>query len=235
MRRRISNNSTVGERGFTLIELLIVVVLITIILTLVEGAFRTSLRVMETANSRGQAISSLNQVLWVMSSELETAAREVGDAVDSVAAISVTDDGAPVAAGVSGNQVNFQFPTGLDTWTQPLQYRFINEDANDNAILDAGEDTNGDGRLTRRIERVNLTSGIVEPVGGSNDIADVQFRLDEDNEVLTIFILSTREVAGTRTNANGPLQAQVTSGNIERNVYLFNTIEDSEANQIVIN
>jgi hypothetical protein len=111
---------------------------------------------------------------------------------------------------VPGSPVELRLQVPLDgsrqRWSSPIRFRYMNEDLNRNALLDAGEDTDGDGALTRRIVRIqdiNMDGdtadiGEARPVGGCNDLSDVEFALNDDNSILTITLTATARVDGRR-------------------------------------
>jgi type II secretory pathway pseudopilin PulG len=120
---------------------------------------------------------------------------------------------AAIAVTNGGKTVTFQKPSPSNTTpiplaSTPITISFQNEDASaygtsGYARLDSGEDTNGDGVLTRRLVRTQ--GGSTSVIGASNDLSLVQFTLEpnlntksQDKTTLRIRLQSAK-----RFGANG--------------------------------
>jgi len=103
-----------------------------------------------------------------------------------------------------GRSVSFQVPVPSGTpemvaASPRITIQYENEDTGGgtpNATLDAGEDTNNDQLLTRRL--VWTQAGTTRVVGGANDLSQVQFQLrpslsgSTDLTTLYVFLESTK-------------------------------------------
>lgn len=182
------------QSGFTLLELLISTAILVIVSLLTFMVTRSSLSATTVAQAKEVAQAAVRDPMTVMMTELQLASKQSDPALDpALEALAV----------VNSSEVVFQVPandTGTQ-WSAPITYRFVNEDAGEgeaagNARLDEGEDIDGDGSLTRRIVRIQ--GGDVRPIGGSNDLSDVQFSLSPTNDVLTITLTATKMLDNRR-------------------------------------
>ena len=82
-----------------------------------------------------------------------------------------------------------------------------------NGQLDAGEDTNGDGMLNRRLVLLR-PDGTRKVLGGSNDLANVAFSLSSDGTMLGVKITASTRLETGKTRM---LQYTLTS-----NIFLMN-------------
>lgn len=187
------------NRGFTLMELLIAVSLLTVIGALSMVAIQTSTQSMTTASAKAQLLDELRETMNAVTQELQHAAKTANPALaPPLQAVTVTEN--PVAG--SPVQIAYQIPrdaTGRN-WSRPIILRHINEDLNGNGILDPGEDTNGDGVLTRRLIRLEDVDGDgnispsteIRPVGNANNLTNVQFVRNGD--IITITLTAEKRV-----------------------------------------
>jgi len=213
------NKPVLTKLGFTLLELMIVMALLSVfgILAFVAVSGATEATVLADAKTRTQ--SDLRQVVLLMSSELQLASKTPNNALTPpLQAVRVNRD-------INANSpVEIVFQRPLDgsgtNWSRPVRFRFFTEDLNNNAILDAGEDVDGDGVLSRRILRLEDLNGDgtfdgpgeTVQVGTANDLAEVDFQIDGD--LITITATATRLVGNRR---EAPVTSTVTS-----TVYLLN-------------
>jgi prepilin-type N-terminal cleavage/methylation domain-containing protein len=208
--------------GFTLLELLISLALLSVVSVLGFTVLAASGNVMNLAATQSTVDSELRDTINAMRGELQLASKTTNAAlVPPLTAVTITNN--PVAG--SPIEIAFQIPrdgTG-NLWSSTIRYRFINEDANANSKLDAGEDTNADKALTRRIVRIQDLNGngvTTDPgetrvVGGANDLSAVTFALDATKSVLTVTLTASRRVS------NNPKRPPVT-GTVTTNIYLRN-------------
>ncbi|GMW00047.1 MAG: hypothetical protein AMXMBFR84_11850 [Candidatus Hydrogenedentota bacterium] len=202
--------------GFTLLELLITVALLAVVSLLGFVAVQSSVASAGTAAAKSDVQQAVRDVMAIMVTELQTAAKADNDALNPPL------DRLAVTANPAANcpiEVSFQVP--LDgtarNWSNRIRFRHYDEDANNNEWLDSGEDVNGDGVLTRCIWRMEDTNGDGTPdetreVGGANCISNVQFVLN--GNVLTITLTATQLLPGFRQN---PVTATTST-----DVYLLN-------------
>lgn len=208
-----------STRGFTLVELVISMAILTIISVLGVVALQTSTSSVATAESKADVQDNIRDVLAAMSRELQMASKISDDSLTPpLDAVTVNQNPAPG----SPTELVFQTPTNGSgrNWTRPIRFRFVNEDANENGRLDEGEDLDDDGVLSRRVLRIQDRNGDGDtidvgeraPVGGANDLSDVQFVRVGD--VVTITLTAQKLMKGRLTD---PVRVSVTT-----DVYLQN-------------
>ncbi|NUM54386.1 MAG: prepilin-type N-terminal cleavage/methylation domain-containing protein [Candidatus Hydrogenedentes bacterium] len=207
------------RHGFTLMELMMVVAILAVISVLGIAALQTSGTALATASTKSLVQDNLRDVVASMKRELQLASKTPDDSLlPPLQAVAVNANPAPNCA----TEIVFQTPTDNTAlrWTDPIRFRYYNEDANGNGILDAGEDSDGDGTLSRRILRLEDLDGDGDTndpgeqtvVAGANNISDVQFVLN--NNIVTITVTS-QKLQGFDTSH--PITATVTS-----DIYLQN-------------
>ncbi len=237
------------NRGFTLIETMIATGLLSVLSLLMFTAVQASITSTRVANAETRVQSNIRETMPEMVREIELAARATTAAgINNVTGITAFRDGVAMDWGIGGDMVVFQIPLddAGNTWSEPIQYRFVNEDTNNNGFLDAGEDTvdeddptadgNGDGMLTRCIVREQDidNNGDFEGVGerrimgAANELDDVTFTLNLTGDILTV-ALRSRQVMGDRgrlvrvlgTNADR-LEAHALAAEVSTQVYILN-------------
>ena len=182
-----------NKAGFTLIEITVALSILVIVSLLVLLVTQSTTSAVVMSEAKEQAQASLRNALAEMTAELSAASKKTNAAlIPPLAAIKV----------VSPTEVTFQVPvssTGL-AWSAPITYRFVNEDVGangNNARLDTGEDTNGDGALTRRIVRIQGDKQTV--IGTANDVSNVVFALNApQNDAITITLTATKAMNNAR-------------------------------------
>jgi prepilin-type N-terminal cleavage/methylation domain-containing protein len=216
--RNTMNNNTMNK-GFTLLEVTIVMALMTIFGLLAFVAVTSTTEISAVADSQTQVQSDLRQVVMLMTEELQLASKTPNNALTPpLQAVRVNRDINP------NSPVEIVFQRPLDgsgtNWSQPIRFRFFTEDLNNNAILDPGEDIDGDGVLSRRILRLEDRNGDgafdgpgeTVQVGTANNLAEVDFQIEDS--LITITATATKLV-GNRSEF--PVTATVTS-----TIYLLN-------------
>jgi len=197
--RRLSG-STVGLRnpkpmGFTLLELMISMAILVVVALLTFVVIQSSTSAMSVAEAKELAQASVRNPMTDMTAELALASKQSNAAlVPPLEALRIVNDG----------EIVFQVPASVSAsiYSQPIRYRFVNEDTGPgehagNARLDEGEDTNGDGMLTRHIVRIQGETQRV--MGAANDLHSVQFSLNPPaNDVLTITLTASKAVNNRR-------------------------------------
>lgn len=207
------------RRGFTLVELVVSMAILTMIGGMGVIALRASTTSVATAGSKADVQDNIRDALAVIVRELQMASKGADDSLTPpLDAVLVN---ANPAAG-SPTELVFQTPINGSgrSWSLPIQYRFVNEDANGNGWLDEGEDLDGDGVLSRRILRIQdrngdgdtTDNGERSPVGGANDLSNVQFARVGD--IVTITLTAERFMTGRRSD---PIRLTVST-----DVYLQN-------------
>ena len=175
--------------GFTLLELMISMTILSVISLLSFIIFSSVSASMGLSATKDQVQAAIRSALLDMSSELEQASKKTNTGLTPpLQALTV----------LSATSVRFQVPAdnmGV-TFSQPITYTFVNEDANANGRLDAGEDTNGDRALTRCIQRTQ--NGVSRSMGASNDISGVAYSLNAAKNILTITVNASRALNNRR-------------------------------------
>lgn len=208
-----------NQAGFTLLEVVVAAGILVILGWVTFIALTSSVTSAEVASSKSLVIQDVRDLITSMSQELATASKRTDDSLnprlDAIAVVPNPAAGSPV-------EVVFQVPTDMSgrNWSRPIRYRFLNEDANGNNLLDSGEDVDGDRVLTRRIVRIQdldgdgSTTGAGETriLGSANNIGDIQFAIAGD--ILTITVTATDLVGKSRVN---PVRTTVST-----NVHLLN-------------
>ena len=211
--------------GFTLIELLVYAAIFSVVGLMAAVTVTGISRTIQTSSAQSELIANLQQLIWSVTSELEMAsASDRGLTAD---ALTVTNDGAAVAFDTPGNEVTFQLPLDLQglNWTAPIQYNFVNEDDNANGILDENEDTNGDGLLTRQLQRVDTDTGNVTVIGDAGELASVQFQVNEDNDILIVTMQASSAVMGSRFKSGTETRTIQAGSQVTRRIYLANRVD----------
>ena len=208
--------------GFTLLELIISLALLSVVSVLGFVVLSASASVMNLAATQTTVDAELRDVVNAMRGELQLASKTSNAALTpALAAIAVNAN--PVAG--SPVELAFQIPRDASgtNWSTTIRYRFISEDANGNGRLDAGEDTDGDKVLTRRIVRIQdmngngstADPGEIRTLGGCNDLSAVTFALDATRSIVTVTLNASRRVS------NNTKRPPVTAS-ISTNIYLKN-------------
>jgi len=180
--------------GFTLVELTVSMAVLTVVSLLTLIVARSTTSAVAVASAKEQAQSAVRDAVGAMTAELQLASKTSNTAlIPPLNALAVT----------GGTEVVFQVPADstASTWSTPIRYRFITEDGGTgpgagNARLDAGEDTDGDGVLTRRIVRIQ--DGVETVLGATNDISFAQFALTPAGDALTITLIATKCIQNHR-------------------------------------
>jgi hypothetical protein len=169
--------------------ILVVVSLLTFVV------MQSSTSAMAVAEAKELAQASVRNAMMDMTAELALASKQSNNALaPPLEALRI----------VNASEIVFQVPasTSASSYSQPITYRFVNEDTGPgdyagNARLDEGEDTNGDGALTRHILRIQGQTQRV--MGTANDLHSVQFSLSPPaNDVLTITLTASKAVNNRR-------------------------------------
>lgn len=206
-----------GKTGFTLVEVMIGLLLVVFLSSLGFVAVQTTTRSVNVSRAQSELQSEARNIILALSREVESAVQPIMAGEP------------PLPPGVQGLQVldagrtlRFQVPLNetFTAFSAPVTIRYENEDlpteqeeaALGNAILDAGEDTNEDGALTRRLVREQ--GGPPQILGGANHLADMRFELQENGDVLRVFLLLTRPM--------GSPPGQLIRCQVQEDIYLMN-------------
>lgn len=186
------------KQGFTLVEVTISVALMGIISLLSFLALQSSVKSSSLSFVQDKIDSDLRNTFNELSKLVKQAYTEVS--------ANVTPPIIPTGAGViqiqnEGKGLRFFVPVPVTTpafiqSSQPITILFENEDRSvggipPNALLDNGEDTNGDRALTRRLVMVQGNNHRV--IGSANCISNVEFQLlpdrsDTSNSLTLLYV-----------------------------------------------
>ncbi len=214
------------RHGFSLLEITIAISILSIISMLGYVMLISSTESAQLAQAKAEVQGNLRDVMGELTSALREAytARTVNAAPpiapEDTAAIRVSED---------GQSVTFQVPVAIDDPSRvqssaPITFLLQNEDTYEseigfNAVLDGGEDTNGDGVLTRRIARIE--GGQEVPVGVANNISACTFQLlpseDSGNNQLT-----TLRIWLEASKSYGLSPPTLVRGELESRIHLAN-------------
>lgn len=209
------------NHGFTLIEVTISVAILSVVSLLSYIAIQSGVETSTISAAKEEVASGLRDTMVAVSREVRqaytgrTVASSPRHAPLNAVAVSVVN---------GGKGLSFYIPqkaaTPQPTAQGPIVIELENEDANGNSKLDAGEDKNNDGSLTRRLVRKQGTSTV--PLGGSNAISGVTFTLSKNQATASNFMNTlTIQLQGAKSVQNRGTTFQVKS-NVETQLSLEN-------------
>lgn len=211
------------KEGFTLIEVSISIALMAIISLLSFLALQSSVKSSSLTSTQNAIDSDLRNTF----NELATLVKQAYTEVSTNVTPPIAPPGVePIRVINEGRGLRFFIPIRTDTpafvqASQPLIVQYENEDRSSegsppNAILDDGEDTNGDRTLTRRLVLIQGNNRRV--IGSANCISNVEFRLLPDRSnvseaptVLYVYLEGTKRMGP----GEGPLIRAELSGTIK--------------------
>lgn len=170
-------NATRG--GFTLLEMMVSVSILTVVSLLTFVALQSSARSNVMNAAKEEVASNLRDVLMAINAEVRQAysTRTVNAAPpiapEDAFAIEITNGGKGLRYCIPQPAADSPVPSA----SSAIEIIFRNEDVSGNGLLDDGEDTNGDGALTRAI--VRRQDGQERVLGAANTISDINFVLSE--------------------------------------------------------
>jgi len=194
-----------NRAGFTLLELIIVAALLAIVSVLGFVATASSSESATVAKALADVQSEVRDLMTVLTQELQLAAKRADQSVvPPVEPLQVVAN----PALQSPVEIVFQVPTNTtgSTWSTPIRFRYITEDVNNNAVLDPGEDVDGDGLLTRRLVRLQDlngdglfdSAGEQQTLGGANNIA--AFTVVVNGDTVDLTLTASKRIGARRTN-----------------------------------
>lgn len=163
------------SKGFTLLEISLSMAILSIVSLLGFIVVRGSTEQASLSQAKSDVQAGLRGVMSELTGELRTAYTE---RIEHSLVVPANVEAVVVEDG--GQSITYQVPQQVNTpelvtGSDPITIRFVNEDANENGRLDQGEDTDGDGALSRRLVREQ--GGVTRVVGATNDISAVSFQL----------------------------------------------------------
>lgn len=188
-----------ADAGFTLLELMVSTAIMVVLSSFMAVAVFATSEVSTSSAVESSVQDDVRELLTSMTKELILASAEGNDAIDpEVLAVAIVPDPA------ENSPIEIQYQVPIDewgqVWSEVRRFRFITEDLNNNAKLDDGEDSNGDGILNRSIVQLADRNGDgdttdpedISVVAGSQYISNLQFALN--GRMLTIVVGSSRPV-----------------------------------------
>lgn len=159
------------DLGFTLLELSISMAITAVVSGMCLMGIVATANTTRIIERESDCADETRAVMGQMMKELELAATVANtSATPAVQPIVVTSN---ADTGML-DKIVFQTPItpSANTWSTPITYQYINEDANGDAKLDGGEDGDGDGLLNRRLVRTQTVNGVTTAtvLGAANDI-----------------------------------------------------------------
>lgn len=208
------------KHGYTLIEISIASAILTIVSLLSFIVIRSSAEASQVTSAKDDVQSNLRNVMGTLTAEIRQAyTTRILDGSPPPGVV-------PIAVSNGGRQLTFMVPVPSDSSplpnaSAPITIRHENEDTGDppNGLLDGGEDTNGDGALTRRVVRIQ--NGQTAVLGASNDISDITFQLRQ-NPSDNIAALTELRIWIESTKRYGPGGGKRVRGELESIIPLQN-------------
>ncbi len=208
----------IQRKGYTLVEVMVSMGILSIISLLGYVAINSSVESAQVTDTKAGVQAGLRDAMNTLVGEVRTA--YTNRVIDSDAA---PEDVEMITVGEGGTSLVFQVPsvTGespIPAASSSININWENEDTGGgeaNGILDAGEDANDDGALTRRLVRTQ--DATVEYLGSANNISGVLFTLetndDDDNPqtTLRIWLEASKRIGGN----DGPLVQSVLESTVQ--------------------
>ncbi|HOJ68227.1 MAG TPA: prepilin-type N-terminal cleavage/methylation domain-containing protein [Candidatus Hydrogenedentes bacterium] len=207
------------RNGFTLLELMMAMAVLGVV-AVISGAVYVSTYRSTLINAAANDLQrEVRDALTALNAEVQFAVKSARPGLTLPAgaqAISISPD---------GRTVTYTVPTDLSgqNFSQPITIAFVTEDQPvpegswqeefGNAVLDGGEDQNGDGILNRQL--VITRDGETHPLGAANSLANVRFALSPDGSMLIVTVTGTRRIRGAGLD-------QVIRFDTTSNIYLMN-------------
>lgn len=214
-----------NQQGFSLVELVIAMGVLMIVSLLGYIVMASSTESARVADAQAQLQANLRNVMQQISAEVKAAYSERTINPQNPGELPNTQIPASTVAlsvGNSGRSISFQRPVASTTNPVPQPAPLITialqcEDAgfkDGNATLDAGEDANSDGILTRRMTRTQ--SATTTPMGAVNDLADVTFTLmasentnDKNKSTLRVRLVASKLVGIKKRLIKADLEGRI--------------------------
>ena len=214
-----------GQQGFTLVELTISCAVLTIVSLLGYIVVASSTESSRVADAQAQLQSNLRDAMQLITSEVKTAysdrtinPQNPGELPNT----SIPTGTKTLTVAATGRSITFQKPIASTANAVPQPSTVITiglecEDAgfkDGNATLDSGEDANGDGMLTRRMNRTQ--DAATKSLGAVNDLADVTFTLmasentnDKNKSTLRVRLVASKLVGAKKRLIKADLEGRI--------------------------
>ncbi|HOQ88845.1 MAG TPA: prepilin-type N-terminal cleavage/methylation domain-containing protein [Candidatus Hydrogenedentes bacterium] len=206
------------RHGFTLLELMMAMAVLGIV-ALISGSVYVSTYRSTLINSAANDLQrEVRDALSALNAEVQFAVKPARPGLTLPAGaqeITVSPDGRTVTyvvpTDLTGQNFSDPITIAFETEDTPIPEN-VNEEFG-NAVLDSGEDQNGDGILNRRL--VLSRDDETRALGSANSLADVTFSLSPDGSMLIVNVTATRRIRGAGLD-------QLIRFNTTSNIYLMN-------------
>ena len=209
-----------NNHGFTLLELTMAVAILSVVSMMSLMAIMSTTESTQLTATMSSCHSEARAVLSALSRELELSAtssdEDLSPALQAITLAEEPPEGAQW-------ELTFQVPVDpvAGLWSEPITYRYMNEDLNGNALLDAGEDTDEDGRLSRHLLRMQTVDGVpqITLLAAARNISrlDLVPLIDEEGVPQRLSVL-----VACSTNPSGEAEGSLISTRLSGNIYLSN-------------
>ena len=206
------------RHGFTLLELMMAMAVLGIVALISGSVYVSTYRSTLINRAANDLQREVRDAFSALSAEVQFAVKPARPGL-------VLPAGAQeITVSPDGRTVTYVVPTDLtgQNFSDPITIAFETEDTpipenvNEefgNAVLDSGEDQNGDGILNRRL--VLSRDDETRVLGSANSLADVTFSLSPDGSMLIVNVTATRRIRGAGLD-------QLIRFNTTSNIYLMN-------------
>ena len=213
-----------SRNGFTLLELMVSMAILSVVSLLGFIVVRSSYEGQTLIEAQGLVSGDLRAVMAALTSELELAYMEPRRASvlrpEEVENVEVSED---------GHTITFYRPVADESprgyrWEGPIRFTWLSEDlpgtdGEGNAVLDEGEDANGNGVLDRHVLRIQGEDTRV--IGAANTISRVEFELLGNEDPADDRLTSLR-IRVEASAAHGPGNAKRVRSALESRVRFIN-------------
>ena len=204
--------------GFTLLELMMAMAVLGVVALISGSVYVSTYRSTLINRAASDLQREVRDALSALNAEVQFAVKAARPG------LTLPTGAQAIAVSSDGRSVTYVVPTDLtgQNFSAPITIVFETEDTPvpenpaeefGNALLDSGEDQNGDGILNRRL--VITRDDENRALGAANALADVQFSLSPDGSMLIVTVTATRRIQGA--GLNQMIQFSTTS-----NIYLMN-------------
>lgn len=208
-----------NNNGHTMVEVMISTAILTVVSLLGFIVLQTSNSSAQLANAKIEVQNNLRDTMLAVTRDLR----------QGVTNLTTNKTGSPenlfpAQVAEDNKSITFQVPVEgenivLYTYSTPITYSLENEDLNGNGRLDDGEDTNGDGVLTRRLIRTQ--DEISTAVASGNTIDDVTFTLIQ-NRAAGNNTLSTVQISMSGSKRYGDGEGKLVRSEMNSSIRLVN-------------
>jgi prepilin-type N-terminal cleavage/methylation domain-containing protein len=207
------------KNGYSMVEVMVATSILGVVSLLGFVVLKSSTEASQLTTAKVDVQNNLRDTMAVLTAEL----RE-GVSAETTLLTGAPEDLVAVEVESEGQQITFQVPEPVEgeelfDYSTPITFMLQNEDQNDNGRLDADEDTNGDGVLTRRV--IRLQDGQALGVASANAIDSVAFTLVQ-HQAVGNDEFTTVNIRLTGSKRYGPGEGKLVASELEANIRLVN-------------